>query len=217
MSVNPAVPPAVALLLGALALTACGPASSTASATSEAARVSGTDGYAYRHPCSEGQLSVRVTRRAGEPAQRVIAVRNTGTNACGLSLHPRVTLDETASEDMSRIVRPLVPCGLDAASPGTSPDWPPLPCRKGAPPAYPLGAGRIAYAVIDLDPSHGSSLVTRGVDELNLLPDGDHMSDARMLNIPLGKGSPVLRPKLGQYRGTVADAAASMRTAHLRS
>lgn len=215
---------AAVLLLGMLALTGCQQGSAPAPGapparthTSDPVRNTDSDGYAFQHPCTMGQLSVMVTRRAGEPAQRVIAVRNTGSRACGLSLHPGVSLDEAASEDMSRSVEPLVPCNRqagpeDMAEPGDPPDA----CHRGGPSAYPLRAGQTAYAVIDLDPSGGSSRTTRGIDELNILPDADHMDPSGTINIRLEKGTSVLKPKLGLYCATPAAAATSMQSAHTR-
>lgn len=150
-----------------------------------------SDGYAYKHPCAAGQLSVSVTTPADASGRRVIAVRNNGANACGLSYYPQVHLDGSGG----RTVKPLVPGGLGGA------------------PAYPVYAGRTAYAVIDLDPSGATSGTVTGIDELNVLADGDHMPDADTRNFPLGSGALVLKPKLGLYRSTVADAVASMKTA----
>ncbi len=150
-----------------------------------------SDGYAYKHPCAAGQLSVGVTTPADASGRRVIAVRNNGANACGLSYYPQVHLDGSGG----RTVKPLIPGGLGGA------------------PAYPVYAGRTAYAVIDLDPSGATSGTVTGIDELNVLADGDHMPDADTRNFPLGSGALVLKPKLGLYRSTVADAVASMKTA----
>ncbi|WP_143172558.1 DUF4232 domain-containing protein [Actinacidiphila paucisporea] len=154
-----------------------------------------TDAYAWKHPCAIEQLTVRVTARAGAPTQRVIAVRNNGGQACGLSYYPRVYLDSAKSADGTRAVKPRVPGGL------------------GGPPAYPVHARQTAYAVIDLDPSGATTGTAPGVDELNVLPDADHMPAAATESFPLGKGALVLRPKLGLYRTTVADAVASMKSA----
>ncbi|MGW4198147.1 DUF4232 domain-containing protein [Streptomyces sp. NPDC005004] len=156
-----------------------------------------TDSYAYTHPCAGGQVTVRVTRRAA--TQRVIEVRNTGASACGLSYHPAVDLGSSTAADQSHNIRPLVPGGL------------------GGPPAYALHAGRTAYAVIDLDPSGATTGTAPGVDEMNVLADGDHMPAAETRNFPLGSGAKVLEPKLGLYSDTVARAVASMRQADTRS
>ncbi|SEL05119.1 DUF4232 domain-containing protein [Streptacidiphilus jiangxiensis] len=154
-----------------------------------------SDSYAYKHPCSAGQLSVHVTRRAAAPSQRVISVRNTGSRSCGLSYFPLVYLDQSHAANAAGAVKPLVPGGLGGA------------------PAYPVYAGRTAYAVIDLDPSGATSGTVAGIDELNVLADGDHMPNADTLNFPLGSGALVLKPKLGLYEATVADAVTSMQSA----
>ncbi|MFD8676557.1 DUF4232 domain-containing protein [Streptomyces seoulensis] len=156
-----------------------------------------TDSYAYTHPCAGGQVTVRVTRRAA--TQRVIEVRNAGASACGLSYYPAVDLGSSASADQSHNIKPLVPGGL------------------GGPPAYALRAGRTAYAVIDLDPSGATTGTAPGIDEMNVLANGDHMPNAETRNFPLGSGAKVLKPKLGLYSATVAQAVASMQQADTRS
>ncbi|MFD7880842.1 DUF4232 domain-containing protein [Streptomyces bauhiniae] len=156
-----------------------------------------TDSYAYTHPCTGGQVTVRVTRRAA--TQRVIEVRNTGASACGLSYYPAVDLGSSASADQSHNIKPLVPGGL------------------GGPPAYALHAGRTAYALIDLNPSGATTGTAPGIDEMNVLANGDHMSNAETRNFPLGSGAKVLKPKLGLHSATVAQAVASMQQADTRS
>ncbi|MEZ0090225.1 DUF4232 domain-containing protein [Streptacidiphilus sp. EB129] len=158
-----------------------------------------SDSYAYKHPCSPQQLSVHVTRRSAAPSQRVIAVRNTGALSCGLSYFPLVFLDNAHAANGSQAVKPLIPSGLGGA------------------PAYPVYAGQTAYAVIDLDPSGATTGTVAGVDELNVLSDGDHMPNAATLNFPLGDGALVLKPKLGLYSGNVADAVGSMQSADTQS
>jgi hypothetical protein len=153
-------------------------------------------GYAYTHPCSMAQLSVHVTGRSGAPSQRVIEVRNLGASSCGLSYYPLVSLDNANSANGGQAVLPLVPGGLGGA------------------PAYPVYAGQTAYAVIDLDPSGATTGTAAGVNELNVLADGDHMPNADTVNVPLGSGALVLKPKLGLYRSNTADAVASMTTAN---
>ncbi|MFJ8476092.1 DUF4232 domain-containing protein [Kitasatospora sp. NPDC094011] len=148
------------------------------------------DAYAYGHPCESRNLVVRVTVRAEAPGQRVIEVRNQGSRSCGLSYYPLVSLGDSHAADRSKDVRPLVPGGL------------------GGPPAYPVAAGKSAYAVIDLNPG-GAAAGAAGIDELNVLADGDHLPTADTKNFPLGPGAKVLKPKLGLYRATVADAAVS--------
>jgi hypothetical protein len=158
-----------------------------------------SDSAAYLHPCEMQKLSVHVTRRAGAPTQRVIKVRNVGANTCGLSYYPRVSLGNSKSADRSHDVRPLVPSGLGGA------------------PAYPVRAGRAAYTVIDLNPSGATTGTVPKIDEMNVLADGDHMPNADTLNFPLGSGAKVLKPKLGLYRNTIADAVSSMAQADTRS
>ncbi|MEV6978066.1 DUF4232 domain-containing protein, partial [Kitasatospora sp. NPDC093806] len=153
------------------------------------------DAYAYAHPCEAKDLSVRVTARPEAPSQRVIEVRNQGSRACGLSYHPLVSLGDSRSADRSKDVKPLLPGGLGGA------------------PAYPVGAGRTAYAVVDLNPGGATTGTVPGIDELNVLADGDHLPTAETRSFPLGSGAKVLKPKLGLYRSTVADAAATAATA----
>ncbi|MEW2486118.1 DUF4232 domain-containing protein [Streptomyces sp. NPDC048411] len=158
-----------------------------------------SDSDAYPHPCEMQKLSVHVARRAGAPTQRVIKVRNVGANTCGLSYYPRVSLGNSKSADHSHDVRPLIPSGLGGA------------------PAYPVRAGHTAYAVIDLNPSGATTGTVPEIDEMNVLADGNHMPNADTLNFPLGTGTKVLKPKLGLYRNTIADAVSSMTRADTQS
>ncbi|WP_405008405.1 DUF4232 domain-containing protein [Kitasatospora purpeofusca] len=153
------------------------------------------DAYAYTHPCDAKDLTMRVTARPEAPSQRVIEVRNQGARSCGLSYFPLVSVGDSHAADRSKDIRPLVPGGL------------------GGPPAYPVGAGRTAFAVIDLNPGGGSAATAAGVDQLNVVADGDHMPTAETRNFPLGPGAKVRAPELGLYRATVADAVASAATA----
>ncbi|MGW3042030.1 DUF4232 domain-containing protein [Kitasatospora sp. NPDC001159] len=166
-----------------------------------AATSSGGDGdsYAYTHPCEGKNLAVRVAARPEAPTQRVIEVRNQGPHVCGLSYYPLVSLGDSHSADRSKDVKPLVPSGLGGA------------------PAYPVAAGQTAYAVIDLNPNGAATGTAPGVDQLNVLADGDHMPTADTHNFPLGPGVKVLKPKLGLYMTTVADAVASMAAADWQS
>ncbi|WP_328952668.1 DUF4232 domain-containing protein [Kitasatospora purpeofusca] len=152
------------------------------------------DSYAYTHPCDAKDLTMRVTARPEAPSQRVIEVRNQGAHSCGLSYFPLVSVGDSRAADHGKDIRPLVPGGL------------------GGPPAYPVGAGRTAFAVIDLNPG-GSAATAAGVDQLNVVADGDHMPTAETRNFPLGPGAKVRAPKLGLYRATVADAVTSAATA----
>nr|WSW67877.1 DUF4232 domain-containing protein [Streptomyces sp. NBC_00995] len=157
-----------------------------------------SDGYAYKHPCTSENLSVRVYAREGSATQQVIEVNNTGPNACGLSYFPRVSLGSASAQDHSGDVTPLVPGGLGGA------------------PAYPVKPKTAAIAVIDLNPSGADGALT-WINELNVLADGDHMPNAEQLNFPLGPDVKVLDPKLGLYSGTIAEAVSSMKRADSKS
>ncbi|MEU3574351.1 DUF4232 domain-containing protein [Kitasatospora sp. NPDC036755] len=167
------------------------PTAPAAPGTGGGAAAGGDEAYAYSHPCEAEQLTVKVTARTEAPTQRVIEVRNQGTTSCGLSYHPLVSLGSAKAADRAKDLTPLLPGGL------------------GGPPAYALAAGRTAYAVLDLNPGGGGS----EVDQLNVLPDGDHMPAADTRNFPLGAGAKAGRPKLGLYGRDVAEAAASAATA----
>ncbi|WP_433223130.1 DUF4232 domain-containing protein [Microtetraspora malaysiensis] len=195
--------PATLALGAALTLTACqsggdggeaqpGKLSQSAAATTAGGggKAGGSEAYAYSHPCEAKKLAVKMTARAEAPDQRVIEVRNQGTTACGLSYYPLVSLGNSHAADHSKDLTPLVPGEL------------------GGPPAYPVAPGQKAYAVVDLNPGGGSAA---DVNELNILPD-DRMPNSDTQNFPLGPGAKVGKPKLGLYRGNVADAAASTAT-----
>ncbi|MGW1407894.1 DUF4232 domain-containing protein [Streptomyces sp. NPDC002403] len=152
-----------------------------------------SDSYAYKHPCKSSDLSVRVYPREGSATQHVIEINNTGANSCGLSYFPRVSLGAAKASDHSGDIIPAVPGGLGGA------------------PAYPVKPKTAAIAVIDLNPG-GKNGVT-WVDEMNVLPDGDHMPNAETQNFPLGPDVKVGDAKLGLYRSTVAEAVASMQSA----
>ncbi|MEU6283168.1 hypothetical protein [Streptomyces sp. NPDC047028] len=158
-----------------------------------------SDSWAWTHPCTSRGISVHVVHRSGAASQRVIEVRNLGSDSCGLSYFPLVSIDNSHAANGGTVVKPLIPGGLGGA------------------PAYPVYAGRTAYAVIDLDPSGATTGTVPGMDELNVLANGDHMSNAETLNFSLGSGAHVKKPKLGLYRSTVADAVTSMRSADTQS
>lgn len=180
--------------------------SSTGTSKGGAAKTGGTttaggntsDSYAYKHPCKSGDLSVRVYAREGSSTQHVIEVNNTGTNSCGLSYFPRVSLGASKAADHSGDIRPLVPSGLGGA------------------PAYPVKPKTAAIAVIDLNPS-GSANALTWINELNVLADGDHMANAEQLNFALGPNVKVRDPKLGLYENSIADAVNSMKQADTKS
>ncbi|MFF9567774.1 DUF4232 domain-containing protein [Streptomyces sp. NPDC014685] len=152
-----------------------------------------SDSYAYKHPCRSSDLSVRVYPREGSATQHVIEVNNTGANSCGLSYFPQVSLGAANASDHSGDIRPAVPGGLGGA------------------PAYPVKPKTAAIAVIDLNPA-GKGGVT-WVNEMNVLPDGDHMANADTQNFDLGPDVKVDSPKLGLYQSTVAEAVSSMQSA----
>ncbi|NED12296.1 DUF4232 domain-containing protein [Streptomyces sp. SID9124] len=173
-----------------------GGAAKTGGSTAGATGGNTSDEYAYKHPCKSSDLSVRVYAREGSATQHVIEVNNTGKNSCGLSYYPRVSLGAAKATDHSGDITPLVPGGL------------------GGPPAHPVKPKTAAIAVIDLNPGGGNGVTW--VDELNVLADGDNMSNAEQLNFPLGPDVKVGTPKLGLYRSTVADAVASMKQANTK-
>ncbi|MEK2492717.1 DUF4232 domain-containing protein [Kitasatospora purpeofusca] len=194
----PASAPAAAPSGAPTAATGTAAPKATAPATPTAAVPGGggvDEAYAYAHPCDAKDLVIRVTARPEATSQRVIEVRNQGAHSCGLSYFPLVSLGDSHAADRGKDIRPLVPGGL------------------GGPPAYPVGAGRTAFAVIDLNPGGGSTAASAGIDQLNVVADGDHMPTAETRNFPLGPGAKVRAPKLGLYRATVADAVASAATA----
>ncbi|MGW2178171.1 DUF4232 domain-containing protein [Streptomyces sp. NPDC001732] len=152
-----------------------------------------SDEYAYKHPCKSSDLSVRVYPREGSATQHVIEINNVGANSCGLSYFPQVSLGAANASDHSGDIKPAVPGGLGGA------------------PAYPVKPKTAAIAVIDLNPG-GKNGVT-WVNEMNVLPDGDHMANADTQNFPLGPDVKVGSPKLGLYQSSVADAVSSMQSA----
>ncbi|MDI5969525.1 DUF4232 domain-containing protein [Streptomyces sp. SL13] len=150
-----------------------------------------SDTYAYYHPCTSAQLSVRLVR--GETAtQRLIEVRNLGTRSCGLSYYPRVTLYNGDSATGDPFVEPEVPDGL------------------GGPPATPVYAGRTAYADLDLDPSGDTRHADPMINTMNVLPDGTHMSSRYTRIFRLGAADRVLDPKLGLYETSITAADESL-------
>ncbi|MFE7524262.1 hypothetical protein ACFU7Y_00865 [Kitasatospora sp. NPDC057542] len=168
------------------------PKNPVAPATGGGGAAGGDETYAYTHPCKADKLTVKVTTRAEAPNQRVIEVHNQGTAYCGLSYYPLISLGSSKAPNHGNDLTPLVPGGL------------------GGPPAHALAPGKSTYAVVDLNPGSGA---VADVDELNVLPD-DQMPNADTRNFPLGAGAKVgKQPKLGLYRESVADAAASTETA----
>ncbi|MFF2122610.1 DUF4232 domain-containing protein [Kitasatospora sp. NPDC058184] len=151
-------------------------------------------GSAAAQPCDIQSLSINASARAGAANQWVIEVRNTGAKACSLSSSPSVDLGDSAARDQSKNLKPVLASGTER---------------------FPVPAGRSAYAVIDLDPSGATTGTAPGINEINVLVDGEgtNMPLANTRNFPLPAGAHVLNPKMGNYRGSVADAVASMTAA----
>ncbi|MET9695311.1 DUF4232 domain-containing protein [Streptomyces sp. NPDC006529] len=141
------------------------------------------DAYAYTHPCSARNLTVKVTSPAGTPATvRVITVTNNGSTSCGLDYFPTVGFSAKGGA-----------LGLQATAPG----------GLGGAPAYPVRPGATAYAAVNLNPTAGSGPVA---DEVNVLADEEHMPNADGVNLRLAKPGTVAHPKVGLYRTNTRDA-----------
>ncbi|MFE4264328.1 DUF4232 domain-containing protein [Streptomyces sp. NPDC056883] len=141
------------------------------------------DAYAYTHPCSARNLTVKVTSPAGTPATvRIITVTNNGSTSCGLDYFPTVGFSAKGSA-----------LGLQATAPG----------GLGGAPAYPVRPGATAYAAVNLNPSGANGPVA---DEINVLADQEHMSNADGVSLRLTKPGSVANPKVGLYRTTTRDA-----------
>ncbi|MCM1974730.1 MULTISPECIES: DUF4232 domain-containing protein [unclassified Streptomyces] len=141
------------------------------------------DSYAYTHPCSARNLTVKVTSPTGAPATvRVITVTNNGSTSCGLDYFPTVGFSAKGSA-----------LGLQATAPG----------GLGGAPAYPVRPGATAYAAVNLNPSGGNGPVA---DEINILADKEHMPNADGVSLQLAKPGSVANPKVGLYRTTARDA-----------
>lgn len=141
------------------------------------------DSYAYGHPCSARNLTVKVTSPKGAPATvRVITVTNNGSTSCGLDYFPTVGFSAKGGA-----------LGLQATAPG----------GLGGAPAYPVHPGATAYAAVDLNPSGGDGPVA---DEVNVLADKEHMPNADGVSLRLAKPGSVANPKVGLYRTNTSDA-----------
>lgn len=141
------------------------------------------DSYAYTHPCSARNLTVKVTSPTGTPATvRVITVTNNGSTSCGLDYFPTVGFSAKGAA-----------LGLQATAPG----------GLGGAPAYPVHPGATAYAAVDLNPSGGNGPVA---DEVNVLADQEHMPNADGVSLRLAKPGSVADPKVGLYRTNTRDA-----------
>lgn len=155
-----------------------------------------SDAYALDHPCTKEQLTIKFEPRPEAPTQRVIRVQNTSTKACGLSLIPYVELDSAKAAGNGKTVKPKVPDGMGG-------------------PLHALRVGKSAYAVLDLNPGNVATGTATGIDEVDVLAHPANMPAADTLNFPLAAGTRVADPKLGMYRDTIADAAASAAKASL--
>ncbi|MER7511473.1 DUF4232 domain-containing protein [Streptomyces lavendulae] len=177
---------------GASAAPSAGKATGTGTATATPAKAGSSgkntgdttgDSYAYTHPCSARNLTVKVTSPTGAPATvRVITVTNNGSTSCGLDYFPTVGFSAKGGA-----------LGLQA----TAPDG------LGGAPAYPVRPGATAYAAVDLDPSGGNGPVA---DEVNVLADKEHMPNADGVSLQLAKPGSVANPKVGLYRTNSRDA-----------
>lgn len=165
-----------------------------------------SDSYAYRHPCTADQLSTKVSYDSQlGVTKRLIAVTDTGSAACGLSYFPVVAVDNSASvnnpQGTVQTVQPKTPAGLGGA------------------PYYALYAGRTAYAVIDLDPTHSTAGASRAYDELsviatNSLPDADSVEN-KIVEEGGSTGNPYVKaPFLGLYESSASAAASSANPAN---
>ncbi|MFE4636225.1 DUF4232 domain-containing protein [Streptomyces sp. NPDC056773] len=141
------------------------------------------DSYAYTHPCSARQLTVKVTSPKGTPATvRVITVTNNGSTSCGLDYFPTVGFSAKGSA-----------LGIQATAPG----------GLGGAPAYPVRPGATAYAAVDLNPSGANGPLA---DEVNILADKEHMPNADGVSLQLAKPGSVANPKVGLYRTSTREA-----------
>ncbi|GAA0317939.1 hypothetical protein GCM10010302_66250 [Streptomyces polychromogenes] len=146
------------------------------------------DSYAYTHPCSARNITVKVTAPQGFPATvRVVTVTNNGAATCGLDLHPAVGF---SAKGAALGVQATPPDGLGGA------------------PAHPVRPGATAYAAVDLNPSGGAGPVA---DEINILADPAHMPNADATSLPLATPAAVSRPRVGVYHFSARDSFNSLR------
>ncbi|UQW99401.1 DUF4232 domain-containing protein [Streptomyces sp. RerS4] len=140
------------------------------------------DAYAYTHPCSARNITVKVTSPQGFPAGiRVITVTNNGSTTCGLDFVPLVGFSSKGEA-----------LGIQA----TTPDG------VGGAPAHPVRPGATTYAALDLNPSGGSGPVA---DEIQIVADPSHMPLADSVRLPLTAPGTVVRPKVGIFHFTARD------------
>ncbi|MFJ3875953.1 DUF4232 domain-containing protein [Streptomyces sp. NPDC090077] len=145
------------------------------------------DGYAYTHPCSARNLTVRVSAPEGLPATvRVVTVTNNGTTSCGLDLHPTVGF---SAKGAALGIQAVPPQGIGG-------------------PAHPVRPGATAYAAVDLDPSGAGGPVA---DEINILADGYHMANADGVSLPLAVPGTVAKPRVGLYHSSARDSFETLR------
>ncbi|MBD0693252.1 DUF4232 domain-containing protein [Streptomyces sp. CBMA123] len=140
-------------------------------------------------PCDIQNLTIHVTPRSGSASQYVIDVRNTGSSACSLDAVPSVDLGDSAARDQSKNVKPALTSGTMR---------------------FTVAASRSAYAVIDLDPSGATTGTLPGINQLNVLADQENMPLANTQNFPLKSDVRVLDPRMSVYRGSEAEALASL-------
>ncbi|MFE6083622.1 DUF4232 domain-containing protein [Streptomyces virginiae] len=140
------------------------------------------DAYAYTHPCSARNLTVKVTSPQGFPATvRVVTVTNNGSTTCGLDFHPAIGFSAKGSA-----------LGIQATPPE----------GLGGAPAHPVRPGATTYAAVDLNPSGAGGPVA---DEINILADPSHMPNADGVSLPLATTGTVAKPRVGLYHFTARD------------
>lgn len=140
------------------------------------------DAYAYTHPCSARNLTVKVTSPQGFPATvRVVTVTNNGSTTCGLDFHPAIGF---SAKGFALGIQATPPEGLGGA------------------PAHPVRPGATTYAAVDLNPSGGGGPVA---DEINILADPSHMPNADGVSLPLATTGTVAKPRVGLYHFTARD------------
>lgn len=65
----------------------------------------------------------------------------------------------------------------------------------GGPPVCPVHAGQTAYAVAAPDPRGATAGSAAGIDEPEVLPEGDPVPAAQTLDFPLGRGARAVRSR----------------------
>ncbi len=203
---GPATPSSPAQPSKSAAPHSSGSAAAPTTAPGAAGTSATSDSYAYKHPCTGGQLTVKASYDSAlGVTKRLIEVTNTGSASCGLTYYPTVAIDNSATINTTsgtpETVQPAVPGGL------------------GGPPYFPIYAGAHAYAVVDLDPSHATSGASKQYNTLSVIATTE-LPDADTVNTTIteegsGGGNPYVKsPFLGLYRSTVADAVSSANPAN---